>query len=132
MAKYNKRGLVNAIIALLLMVFLIWLIRDSGYIVTRVEGFDDVVGTTESPQGVPKSQIPPGNEDLYILKSQVVPPVCPKCPDVASCPRSEPPPPCPACERCPEPSFDCKKIPNYSGGNGALPQPILGDFSAFS
>ena len=33
------------------------------------------------PQGVSKSQIPAGQEDLYILKSQVVPPVCPKCPD---------------------------------------------------
>jgi len=27
--------------------------------------------------GVPKNKIPPGQEDLYILKSQVVPPVCP-------------------------------------------------------
>lgn len=43
-------------------------------------------------------------------------------------------PPCPACERCPEPSFDCKKVPNYrstSVGN-YLPIPILNDFSSFS
>lgn len=43
-------------------------------------------------------------------------------------------PPCPACERCPEPSFDCKKVPNYrstSVGN-YLPIPILNDFSGFS
>ena len=32
------------------------------------------------PQGIPRSQILPGQEDLYILKSQVVPPVCPICP----------------------------------------------------
>lgn len=32
------------------------------------------------PSGIPKSMIPPGQEDLYILKSQVVPPVCPACP----------------------------------------------------
>ena len=46
-------------------------------------------------QGIPGSQIPPGDEDLYILKSQVVPPVCPACPSNASCPRPKPPPPCP-------------------------------------
>ena len=43
-------------------------------------------------------------------------------------------PPCPACERCPEPSFDCKKVPNYrsaSVGN-YLPMPILNDFSRFT
>jgi len=42
-------------------------------------------------------------------------------------------PPCPACERCPEPSFDCKKVPNYrstSVGN-YLPMPVLNDFSGF-
>ena len=32
------------------------------------------------PSGIPKSMIPKGQEDLYILKSQVVPPVCPACP----------------------------------------------------
>ena len=136
MAKYNKlmSAAKNATIALLIMVFLIWLIRGSGYVV-NLEGFDDMNGedaSAESPQGIPGSKIPAGDEDLYILKSQVVPPVCPKCPDVASCPRSEPPPPCPPCERCPEPSFDCKKVPNYQAGNGNLPQPILGDFSSFS
>ena len=43
-------------------------------------------------------------------------------------------PPCPACARCPEPSFDCKKVPNYSiGQNGAMgvPRPVLADFSQF-
>ena len=33
--------------------------------------------------GITKDEIPPGQEHLYILKSQVVPPVCPKCPDVS-------------------------------------------------
>ena len=84
------------------------------------------------PPGVPRSQIPPGQEDLYILKSQVVPPVCPACPtncslldDNSKCP------PCPACERCPEPSFECKKVPSYSGINSYLPVPVLSDFSTF-
>ncbi len=84
------------------------------------------------PTGIPKSQIPSGQEDLYILKSQVVPPVCPACPTSAACPRQEPCPPCPACARCPEPSFECKKVPNYSAMNSdSLPAPVLNDFSTF-
>ena len=84
------------------------------------------------PQGIPRSQIPPGNEDLYILKSQVVPPVCPVCPVGAACPRQEKCPPCPACARCPEPAFECKKIPNYNAiNNDQLPLPVLNDFSSF-
>lgn len=86
------------------------------------------------PPGIPKSQIIPGDEDLYILKSQIVPPVCPVCPVLASnadkdeskCPA------CPACARCPEPAFDCKKVPNYSAVNSSyLPMPVLNDFSTF-
>lgn len=82
--------------------------------------------------GVSGSAIPPGDEDLYILKSQVVPPVCPACPAAASCPRQEPCPACPACARCPEPAFECKKVPNYNNINdNYLPMPILSDFSTF-
>jgi hypothetical protein len=92
------------------------------------------------PKGIPFSEIPEGDEDLYIKKSEVVPPVCPVCPAVAEIPREKPCPPCPACERCPEPAFECKKVPNYSsrrGGNGSggvdgfLPRPVLADFSSF-
>ena len=84
------------------------------------------------PQGIPASQIPPGQEDLYILKSEIVPPVCPACPTSAACPRQEPCPPCPACARCPEPSFECKKVPNYNAiDNDYLPAPVLNDFSTF-
>jgi hypothetical protein len=80
---------------------------------------------------MPKSQIPPGSEDLYILKSEIVPPVCPVCPSVTPCP-NKPVPPCPACARCPEPSFECKKVPNYSNNHDDfLPMPVLNDFSTF-
>jgi hypothetical protein len=75
------------------------------------------------------------NEDLYILKSSVVPPVCPACPNIVvnktllnkKCPD------CTPCARCPEPAFECKKTPNYSLGQGSsyLPRPILNDFSTF-
>ena len=105
-----------------------------------------VAGTTSSssgydyssslPPGIPRSQIPQGQEDLYILKSQVVPPVCPVCPSITS--SSNDPdkeakcPACPACARCPESSFECKKVPNYSAiDNQYLPQPVLSDFSTF-
>ena len=88
------------------------------------------------PQGIPRSQIVPGEEDLYILKSQVVPPVCPACPapivqsqdnnDTTKCP------PCPSCSRCPEPAFSCEKVPNYKAFNpDYMPVPVLSDFSGF-
>ena len=71
------------------------------------------------PPGIPSSQIPSGQEDLYILKSEIVPPVCPMCPAASSYPRQEKCPPCPACARCPEPSFECKKVPNYNAINSS-------------
>lgn len=101
--------------------------------------------------GITKDEIPAGQEHLYILKSEVVPPVCPKCPD---CPKpsvknvSKECPPCPRPERCPEPSFTCKKVPNYNvssvdsvlpspmfmtGGAGSTgPMPVLNSFAKFS
>ena len=85
-----------------------------------------------TPAGISRSQIPAGDEDLYILKSQIVPPVCPACPQQTACPRQEPCQPCPPCARCPEPSFECKKVPNYSAANDQyLPRPVLNDFSSF-
>jgi hypothetical protein len=94
-------------------------------------GYGDQYYST-MPQGISKSQIPAGQEDLYILKSQVVPPICPACPTSAACPRQEKCPPCPACARCPEPSFECKKVPNYNAiGSDYLPTPVLNDFSSF-
>ena len=85
-------------------------------------------------RGIPKNKIPRSDEDLYILKSTIVPPVCPKCPDINVCPKvNNKCPPCPPCGRCPEPAFKCKKVPNYKSKNaGYLPQPVLTDFSQFS
>jgi hypothetical protein len=88
------------------------------------------------PQGIPKSQIPGGQEDLYILKSEVIPPVCPVCPAMTATSTSEISqekcPPCPACARCPEPAFECKKVPNYNSASSEfLPVPVLNSFSSF-
>lgn len=85
------------------------------------------------PPGIPRSQISPGQEDLYILKTQIVPPVCPVCPQVIqrqdTIQRQER---CPSCARCPESSFQHKKDLNYNAMNSdALPTPVLADFSQF-
>ena len=40
--------------------------------------------------------------------------------------------PCPPCGRCPEPAFECRKVPNYnSNDEDFLPRPVLNDFSQF-
>jgi hypothetical protein len=93
-------------------------------------------GSSSGNQGIPASQIPPGQEDMYMLKSEIVPPVCPACPatkcDASSSEGKNKCPPCPPCARCPEPAFECKKVPNYSGGNDdVLPRPVLNSFSQF-
>lgn len=81
---------------------------------------------------IPASMIPPGQEDLYVLKSSIIPPVCPACPTVVNTCDKKDCPPCPAPQRCPEPMFDCKKVPNYNAVNNPyLPVPILNDFSQF-
>jgi len=101
--------------------------------------------------GVPKSAIPDGQEDLYILKSQIVPPTSPvgfgsssssngntngekKSKDETSeeTPASDKCPPCPACARCPQADFECKKVPNYNKpDDGSMPRPVMADFSQF-
>ena len=76
-----------------------------------------------------------GDDNDYILKSKIVPPVCPKCPDVNLCPRcGGPPQPCPPCGRCPAPAFTCKKVPDYSSPayENYNPRPVLTDFSQFA
>jgi hypothetical protein len=53
--------------------------------------------------------------------------------ELAELKKNSPDRPCPACERCPEPAFDCKKVPNYrsSAVDQYLPMPVLNDFSSF-
>jgi len=93
---------------------------------------------SDGGQGIPGSQIPPGQDDLYILKSEIVPPVCPACPamkcdaDGSNGGSEKKCPPCPPCARCPEPAFECKKVPNYNSNNeSAFPRPVLNSFSQF-
>ena len=83
--------------------------------------------------GKPGNEIPNSDKDLYILKSEIVPPVCPACPTLNCGDCKTKAPPCPPCARCPEPSFECKKVPNYKAAqtNPYLPRPWLNDFSQF-
>ena len=55
------------------------------------------------------------------------------CSSKNGCSKPAPVPPCPPCERCPEPAFDCKRVPNYSSVSSGkyLPRPVLSDFSQF-
>ena len=102
---------------------------------TTTDGRQGIATPENTIYGIHGSSIPNGHDDLYILKSQVVPPVCPQCPsiEVNESLLKQKCPPCPPCARCPEPSFKCEKVPNYSLGNQNqfLPMPILNDFSTF-
>jgi len=79
-------------------------------------GRDPFLPGVPTPRPKRRRCIPDGDEDYYVLKSQVVPPVCPKCPDTRACPRQKKCPACPGCKRCPEDPFECKKVPNYNTG----------------
>ena len=98
----------------------------------RNGGINEWNNESNRGMGIQQSEIPEGDEDLYMLKSQMVPPVCPRCPDAAVCPREKPCPSCPPCARCPEPAFSCKKVPNYTSQNQTeLPLPMLNTFASF-
>jgi len=93
---------------------------------TTTEKFDTTSNDDQTPPP------PYDDSDMYILKSQIVPPVCPACPP--PCPKNKKSadecPACPPCARCPDPSYDCKLVPNYESTN-SNPIPVLNDFSAF-
>ena len=95
----------------------------------------DLVSNVKESFEIDEKEIPTpstNDDDQYILKSSIVPPVCPKCPDAAVCPRQTECPACPPCARCPEAPFTCQKVPNYNAlNNPYLPRPVLNDFSQF-
>lgn len=122
----KKKSTQHLLLSVALLFLLGWFAKQSGV----MEGF------TSSTKGVRKEDIPEGDEHLYILKSEIVPPVCPQCPEPIVIEKKDCPP-CPACERCPEPSYKCEMVPNYNadagfGDGNIIPQPFLNDFSQFS
>jgi hypothetical protein len=135
-------SLLSQIGLVILFVLILYVaLKSAGLIKSTIEGMDnrqsikdratvnDIKYKREG-MGVRAADIPNGDEDLYILKSEVVPPVCPKCPDIVRY-RDKPCPPCPPCGRCPEPAFECKKVPSYKSGHDSIPIPVLADFSTF-
>ena len=104
---------------------------------TQQSSYSDLVQSAvpaSKMKSIPKNQIQEGDEDLYILKSQVVPPVCPKCPDVKKCDKTKDCPPCPSPQRCPDNPFECKMVPKYSDPTVSkhLPRPVLNSFDTFA
>ena len=114
--------------------------KKHGTVKSLMSSSDDAVSKykyKKRTNGIRANQILRGNEDLYILKSEVVPPVCPACPAPKcnsnnNAAGSDKCPPCPPCARCPEPAFECKKVPNYGRTNDdTMPYPVLNSFSQF-
>lgn len=137
MARMIKKSTQNLIIAVGLLFLIGWIAGKTGV----MEGFTSSVSNSQTMegsvpdhvQGVKKKDIRPEDSDLYILKSQVVPPVCPRCPEPVVIEKKDCPP-CPACERCPEPTYKCEMVPNYESGASdgtEMPRPFLNDFSEF-
>lgn len=69
--------------------------------------------STTLPPGIPRSAIPKGQEDLYILKSEIVPAPVVCEPQIVTVYKDAECPPCPPCQRM-EMNYDCVKIPKYS------------------
>ena len=85
------------------------------------------------PPGVSKRMIPHGEDDKYILKSQIVPPVCPACPTITGCPSNK--------NTSPDSNSGSSSGSSSGTGSGPTPQsgsgydyqpiPVLSDFSMF-
>ena len=89
------------------------------------------MGAGVQPYSTSTVFIPPPSGVVGTVKSAS------SCPEPApapaknfSCPE---PAPCPSCARCPEPAFQCKKVPNYERTDNErfVPQAVLTDFSSF-
>lgn len=136
MARMFKKSTQNLIIAVGLLFLIGWIAGKTGVMEGFTSGTNSQTMEGSVPdhiQGVKQKDIPPEDSDLYILKSQVVPSVCPRCPEPVVIEKNKCPP-CPACERCPEPTYKCEMVPNYESGASdgtQMPRPFLNDFSEF-
>ena len=93
--------------------------------------------------GISSSMIPPGQEDMYILKSQIVPPICPSCPqpllkcddkssDSNNTNSNNPNNPNYSCGSNQQIPYEYKQVPDYSAMSAnQMPMPVLNDFSTF-
>lgn len=84
--------------------------------------------------GIPRSMIAPGQEDLYILKSAIVFPSCPACPPVINTKCPPPPPPMfsyNTMNMAMDTSTQQQQQSKYSAANTSLPMPVLNSFATF-
>jgi hypothetical protein len=58
--------------------------NDSTYSSSVTDNFLNSDYSDSLPDGIPGSQVPINQADMYILKTQIVPPVCPMCPTCPS------------------------------------------------
>ena len=86
--------------------------------------------TMNMPTPVQPTDMAPGVNAFNTSTVLIPPPVGNATSSTSNCPA---PPPCKPCGRCPEPAFDCKKVPNYERNDNEkfVPQAILSDFSTF-
>jgi hypothetical protein len=101
---------------------------------TAVE--ETVEETKPAPPAAPATYTPPAPQALQLqvgLAGSDTPMAANPAPVSSPAPANQDTPPCPACERCPEPAFECKKVPNYRSPSmqNYMPIPVLNDFSKF-
>jgi len=89
-----------------------------------------LTGDLFNTQGTDKATVDAPAKDVkntYLLNA----PSTTVKPDASSSSRGSCPP-CPACQRCPEPVVECKRVVNYNAaGMSNLPVPMIADFSKF-
>lgn len=97
--------------------------------------YEDKEETKPSPPAAPATYTPPQPQPPQVgLAGSATPMAANPAPVSSPAPaENKDTPPCPACERCPEPAFECKKVPNYRSPSmqNYMPIPVLNDFSKF-
>lgn len=64
---------------------------------TPASGTPSSASETSPASGTSSNSLPIEEDDRYILKTQIVPPVCPRCPSICNSNPNEQSPPCPSC-----------------------------------
>ena len=140
-------------------------VNDTTDITTTNDTTDNLkkdIANNSIANGTPSNLIPPGDMNKYILKTEIVPPVCPRCPSICSANVNQQTPPCPSCGNpgsgdssghtttsTPESTPFNKnlispdngytpaanptdKYSKYRANNQFLPVPVVSSFSGFS
>jgi len=128
----------------------------------NTDTLNDNIANNSIANGTPSNLIPSGDQDKYILKTQIVPPVCPQCPSICNANTNEQTPPCPSCGNqgtgsssghtstantdsqpfnknliSPDNGYNpasnpTDKYSKYRSNNQFLPVPVVSSFSGFS